>query len=107
MAGKWKASEKSGGVDPQLRPLAGDEPSRFGKAEAAVGVTFPDEQVAEKDLLARLDEALNYLPDKERELLKLAYFEHYSVREAGRTLGWQKVSRRPPSHGSATESTCL
>jgi RNA polymerase sigma factor (sigma-70 family) len=50
----------------------------------------PEEQVLDRDLRERLRAALEHLPDKERKLLELVYYGGFSVREAGRKLGWQK-----------------
>lgn len=50
----------------------------------------PEQRVLSADLQRRLREALSHLPDKECKLLTLVYFEHMSIREAGRRLGWQK-----------------
>ena len=49
----------------------------------------PEQQILTRDSLARVHQALSYLPDKERKLLTLVYFEGYSVREAGES-DWQK-----------------
>lgn len=50
----------------------------------------PEQQVLEADRQRRLREAMGHLPEKERKLLALVYFEDMSIREAGRKVGWQK-----------------
>jgi RNA polymerase sigma factor (sigma-70 family) len=62
----------------------------------------PEEQALDHDRQERLRKALGHLPEKERKLLALVYFEDRSIREAGRILGWQKsVANR--HHGAAME----
>jgi RNA polymerase sigma factor (sigma-70 family) len=50
----------------------------------------PEQQALDRDRHRRLREMLNFLPEKECELLSLVYFENHSIREAGRKVGWQK-----------------
>jgi RNA polymerase sigma factor (sigma-70 family) len=50
----------------------------------------PEQQALDNDRQRQLREALGHLPEKERKLLALIYFEDYSIRAAGRKLGWQK-----------------
>jgi RNA polymerase sigma factor (sigma-70 family) len=50
----------------------------------------PEQQALDSDRQKRLREALSHLPEKEQKLLALIYFEDYSIRAAGRKLGWQK-----------------
>jgi RNA polymerase sigma factor (sigma-70 family) len=50
----------------------------------------PEQQALDQDRHDRLRKALGFLPEKECKLLALVYFEDYSIREAGRKLGWQK-----------------
>lgn len=50
----------------------------------------PEQQILDLDRRERLQAALGFLPEKERKLLALVYYDGYSVREAGRKLGWQK-----------------
>ena len=52
----------------------------------------PEQQAIDHDRVERLQKAMSYLSEKDRKLLELAYFEGYTVREAGRELGWQKSS---------------
>ena len=62
----------------------------------------PEEQVLDNDRQSRLREALGHLPEKERLLLAMVYFEGSSIREAGRRLGWQK-SAADRHHSAAME----
>jgi RNA polymerase sigma factor (sigma-70 family) len=62
----------------------------------------PEQQVLDGDLQERLWTAMRHLPEKERRLLSLVYFESYSIREAGRKVGWQK-SAADRHHGAALE----
>lgn len=62
----------------------------------------PEQQILDNDRQRRIREALGHLPDKERKLLALVYFEGYSIRAAGRKLGWQK-SAADRHHGAAME----
>jgi RNA polymerase sigma factor (sigma-70 family) len=50
----------------------------------------PEQEALDHDRGERLREAMRHLPPKERKLLALVYFEHHSIREAGRKVGWQK-----------------
>jgi len=62
----------------------------------------PEQQTLEKERRLALGKALGHLPEKERRLLALVYFEGLSVREAGRRLGWQK-SAADRHHRAAIE----
>lgn len=62
----------------------------------------PEQQALDNDRQRRLREALGHLPEKERRLLAMVYFEGYSIRAAGRKLGWQK-SAADRHHGTAME----
>lgn len=50
----------------------------------------PEQETLDKERKRRLGEALEHLPEKERELLSHVYYEGMSIREAGRKLGWRK-----------------
>jgi RNA polymerase sigma factor (sigma-70 family) len=50
----------------------------------------PEQQILDLDRRERLQAALGFLPEKERKLLALVYYDGHSIREAGRKLGWQK-----------------
>lgn len=50
----------------------------------------PEEQVLDRDRRERLRAGLVHLPDRERKLMELVYYSDFSIREAGRELGWQK-----------------
>jgi RNA polymerase sigma factor (sigma-70 family) len=52
----------------------------------------PEGELLDHDRQERLREAISNLPEKEQKLLALVYFEDYSIREAGRMLGWGKSS---------------
>lgn len=62
----------------------------------------PEAQTIDNDRRALLRKALGHLPDKERKLVALVYFEGFSIREAGRLLGWGK-SAVDRHHRSAME----
>jgi RNA polymerase sigma factor (sigma-70 family) len=48
----------------------------------------PDEDILGEDRLRKVREAVDLLPDHQRRLLALSYFEDESIREAARRLGW-------------------
>lgn len=48
---------------------------------------FPEQQVIEKDLKERLKEALVQLPERERLLLSLYYYEELTLKEIGEVMG--------------------
>jgi len=50
----------------------------------------PEEEAIDHDRQERVVKAMGYLPERERKLLSLVYFEGLSIREAGRRLGWGK-----------------
>lgn len=50
----------------------------------------PERELLDHDRQARLRAAISHLDEKEQKLLALVYFEDYSIREAGRRLGWGK-----------------
>jgi RNA polymerase sigma factor (sigma-70 family) len=52
----------------------------------------PEEEAIEHDREERVARAMAYLPDRERKLMALVYFDGKSVRDAGRRLGWGKSS---------------
>jgi RNA polymerase sigma factor (sigma-70 family) len=52
----------------------------------------PEEEVIEHDREERVVKAMAHLPDRERKLMALIYFDGRSVRDAGRRLGWGKSS---------------
>lgn len=52
----------------------------------------PEQEAVDHDRQARLVKAMGRLPERDRTLLALVYFEEMSVREAGRRLGWGKSS---------------
>lgn len=61
----------------------------------------PDEEVSQRELLGRLKELLQLLPDGERTLIMLTYFEGLSITEAAERLG------RSKSWGSRTHARIL
>lgn len=50
----------------------------------------PEQEAIERDRQERVVKALSHLPERERALLALVYFEGMSIRAAGRRLGWGK-----------------
>jgi len=50
----------------------------------------PEEVAIDHDRQERVVKAMGYLPERERKLLSLVYFENLSIRAAGRRLGWGK-----------------
>jgi RNA polymerase sigma factor (sigma-70 family) len=48
----------------------------------------PEQEVLSEDRHRKVNEAVQRLPDYQRRLLALSYFEDESVREAARRLGW-------------------
>ncbi len=52
----------------------------------------PEEEAIRHDLQERVSEAMGHLPEKERRLLTLCFYDEVSVREAGRQVGWGKSS---------------
>jgi DNA-directed RNA polymerase specialized sigma24 family protein len=52
----------------------------------------PEQIVIDTDRQARLLRAIQYLPEKEKELLGLVYYGELDVKEAGRRLGWSSSS---------------
>lgn len=62
----------------------------------------PEQQALDDERQERLRAALGCLPQRERKLISLVYFEDHSVREAGRRLGWRK-SAADRHHQAALE----
>jgi RNA polymerase sigma factor (sigma-70 family) len=62
----------------------------------------PEQRALDDDRHERLRTALSHLPEKERKMLALVYFEEHSIREAGRKVGWQK-SAADRHHDAALE----
>ena len=62
----------------------------------------PEEEALEADRYRKVQQAVSRLPLEERQVIALTYFEGMSVREAGRTLRWDKckANRR---HNAALE----
>lgn len=52
----------------------------------------PEEEAIEHDREERVVKAMAHLPERERKLMALVYFDGKSVRDAGRRLGWGKSS---------------
>jgi len=50
----------------------------------------PEEEAIEHDREERVAKAMSHLPERERMLMALVYFEGMSIRAAGRRLGWGK-----------------
>ncbi len=70
------------------------------------GTTFanesatPEEEILTSDRYRQLQTALEQLPPEERQVIALAYFEGMSVREAGRTLKWDKCKTDRRHHAA-------
>jgi RNA polymerase sigma factor (sigma-70 family) len=62
----------------------------------------PEQEVLEDERQSRLRAAIGCLPEKERRLISLVYFEGRSVRDAGRRVGWRK-SAADRHHQAALE----
>ena len=62
----------------------------------------PEQVTLDNDRQRRLRDALSHLPKKEAQLLSLIYYEDFSIREAGRQLGWRK-SAADRHHAAAME----
>jgi RNA polymerase sigma factor (sigma-70 family) len=60
----------------------------------------PEHLALRSDRAATLRRALSELPEKDRRLLALVYFDGESIRAAGRKIGWQK-SAADRHHGEA------
>jgi RNA polymerase sigma factor (sigma-70 family) len=56
------------------------------------GMPTPEESVLDAERAGRMREAMRHVPDKERALLALVYFEDMTIRDAGQRLGWGKSS---------------
>lgn len=50
----------------------------------------PEEVAIDRDRRERVAKARRFLPERERKLITLVYFEGMSIRAAGRRLGWGK-----------------
>jgi RNA polymerase sigma factor (sigma-70 family) len=65
------------------RSISTEAVDEIGQDEAT-----PEEEFLSEDRHRKVREAVERLPDHQRRLLELAYFEGESVREAARLLGW-------------------
>jgi RNA polymerase sigma factor (sigma-70 family) len=52
----------------------------------------PEDALLERDRQRRIADALSHIPERDRKLLALVYYEGHSIRAAGRLLGWGKSS---------------
>jgi RNA polymerase sigma factor (sigma-70 family) len=52
----------------------------------------PEDALLERDRHRRIADALSHIPERDRKLLALVYYEGHSIRGAGRLLGWGKSS---------------
>jgi RNA polymerase sigma factor (sigma-70 family) len=50
----------------------------------------PEQETIDRDRQERVVKAMGRLPERERKLMALVYFENMSIRAAGRRLGWGK-----------------
>lgn len=62
----------------------------------------PEEETVRHDLQERVSKAMSHLPEQERMLLILCYYDSMSIREAGRQVGWGK-SAADRHHRAALE----
>lgn len=60
----------------------------------------PEEELLEEDRRRKIHDAIGRLPEYQRRLLALSYFEDESVREAARRLGWT-ASKAQRAHETA------
>lgn len=64
------------------------------------GASAPEEDLLSEDRHRKVREAVEHLPEYQRELLSVAYFEDMGVREAARKLGWHP-SKAQRAHEAA------
>jgi RNA polymerase sigma factor (sigma-70 family) len=62
----------------------------------------PEDAVLDRDRHRRIEKALSNIPEKDRRLIALVYYEGQSIRAAGRLLGWGK-SNADKHHAKAME----
>ena len=62
--------------------------------------TTPEDRALESDRYRRLQSAIERLPEEERKVIALAYFEGMSVREVGRALKWDKCKADRRHHAA-------
>ncbi len=60
----------------------------------------PEDRALESDRYRRLQSAIERLPEEERKVIALAYFEGMSVREVGRALKWDKCKADRRHHAA-------
>ena len=60
----------------------------------------PEDRVLKSDRYRRLQSAIERLPEEERKVIALAYFEGMSVREVGRALKWDKCKADRRHHAA-------
>jgi RNA polymerase sigma factor (sigma-70 family) len=60
----------------------------------------PEDRALESDRYRRLQSAIERLPEDERKVIALAYFEGMSVREVGRALKWDKCKADRRHHAA-------
>ena len=60
----------------------------------------PEDKALESDRYRRLQSAIERLPEEERKVVALVYFEGMSVREVGRTLKWDKCKADRRHHAA-------
>lgn len=80
------------------RPPASADVSALADASSP----SPEQEVLEDERQSRLRAAIGCLPEKERRLISLVYFDGCSVRDAGRRVGWRK-SAADRHHRAALE----
>ena len=62
--------------------------------------TTPEDKALESDRYRRLQSAIERLPEEERKVIALAYFEGMSVREVARVLKWDKCKADRRHHAA-------
>ena len=60
----------------------------------------PEDRALKSDRYRRLQSAIERLPEEERKVIALAYFEGMSVREVGRALKWDKCKADRRHHAA-------
>jgi RNA polymerase sigma factor (sigma-70 family) len=67
----------------------------------------PEEEAIRHERQERLMKAMGHLPEQERELLTLRYYDSMSIREAGRLVGWGKSAADRHHHAALKKLKAL
>lgn len=67
----------------------------------------PEEEAIQHDRQDRVKKAMSHLPQQERELLALHFYEDLSIREAGRHVGWGKSAANRHYHAAEAKLRAL